>query len=133
MPRPRIVTIGSVGSVVAAGRCSAYDASKGGVLQLTRAVAVECVDGNIRANCVLPGRVRTSLLASSTELHGPMEEGSARAPASRLRIPMDRFAEPDEIAAAVAWLASDDASFVTGTAMAVAAWRDAGRRRYRQW
>jgi len=113
-----IVTIGSVGSVVAAGRCSAYDASKGGVLQLTRAVAVECVDDRIRANCVLPGRVRTSLLASSTELHGAMEEGSARAPASRLRIPMERLAEPEEIAAAVAWLASDDASFVTGAALA---------------
>ncbi len=114
-----IVTIGSVGSVVAAGRCSAYDAAKGGVLQLTRAVAVEYVEQGIRANCVLPGRVRTSLVASSVEMHGPMDVTTPRAPALRLRVPMERFAEPGEIAACVAFLASDDASFVTGTAMAV--------------
>lgn len=114
-----LVTIGSVGSVVAAGRCSAYDAAKGGVLQLTRAVAVEYVNQGIRANCVLPGRVRTSLVASSVEMHGPMDVTSANAPAHRLRVPMERFAEPEEIAATVAFLASDDASFVTGTAMAV--------------
>jgi len=114
-----IVTIGSVGSVVAAGRCSAYDAAKGGVLQLTRAVAVEYVEQAIRANCVLPGRVRTSLVASSVEMHGPMDVTTPRAPALRLRVPMERFAEPEEIAACVAFLTSDDASFVTGTAMAV--------------
>ncbi len=114
-----LVTIGSVGSVVAAGRCSAYDAAKGGVLQLTRAVAVEYVNQGIRANCVLPGRVRTSLVASSIEMHGPMDVTTANAPAHRVRVPMERFAEPEEIAATVAFLASDDASFVTGTAMAV--------------
>lgn len=114
-----IVTIGSVGSVVAAGRCSAYDAAKGGVLQLTRAVAVEYVNDGIRANCVLPGRVRTSLVATSVAMHGPMGEDTSQAPSSRLRVPMDRVADPDEIAGTVAFLASSDASFITGAAMAV--------------
>jgi NAD(P)-dependent dehydrogenase (short-subunit alcohol dehydrogenase family) len=114
-----IVTTGSVSSVVAAGRTSAYDASKGGVLQLTRAVAVEYAEAGIRANCVLPGLVRTSLAASSIELHGPMNTDTSNAPASRLRIPVERYADPDEIAAVCAFLASDDASFMTGAAVAV--------------
>lgn len=113
-----IVTIGSVGSVVAAGRCSGYDASKGGVLQLTRAIAVEYCEEGIRANCVLPGFVKTSLVASSVALHGPMSTDTRQAPASRLRVPMDRAADPAEIASVVAFLASDDASFITGAAIA---------------
>lgn len=113
-----IVTIGSVASVVAAGQTSSYDASKGGVLQLTRAVAVEYVDAGIRANCVLPGVVRTSLAATSKELHGPMGPAVNSSAALRLRIPMQRSAEPSEIAGVVAFLASDDASFVTGAAIA---------------
>jgi NAD(P)-dependent dehydrogenase (short-subunit alcohol dehydrogenase family) len=113
-----IVTIGSVGSVVAAGRCSGYDAAKGGVLQLTRAVAVEYCEEGIRANCVLPGYVKTSLVASSIALHGPMSTDTRQAPASRLRVPMERAADPSEIASVVAFLASDDASFITGAAIA---------------
>jgi NAD(P)-dependent dehydrogenase (short-subunit alcohol dehydrogenase family) len=113
-----IVTIGSVGSVVAAGRCSGYDAAKGGVLQLTRAVAVEYCEEGIRANCVLPGYVKTSLVASSVALHGPMSTDTRQAPASRLRVPMERAADPSEIASVVAFLASDDASFITGAAIA---------------
>jgi NAD(P)-dependent dehydrogenase (short-subunit alcohol dehydrogenase family) len=113
-----IVTIGSVGSVVAAGRCAGYDASKGGVLQLTRSVAVEYCEDGIRANCVLPGVVKTSLAASSIALHGPMSTDTSKAPAARLRIPMERAAAPEEIAAVVAFLASDDASFMTGAAIA---------------
>jgi NAD(P)-dependent dehydrogenase (short-subunit alcohol dehydrogenase family) len=102
-----------------AGRTSAYDTSKGGVLQLTRAVAVEYAEAGIRANFVLPGLVRTSLAASSIELRGPMDMDTSKAPASRLRIPIERYADPDEIAAVSAFLASDDASLMTGAAVAV--------------
>ena len=114
------VTIGSVGSLVAAGRSSAYDASKGGVLQLTRAVAVEYVDDGIRANCVCPGIVATDLGANSATIATEDAPLSAyRAPAERVQVPMNRRADPAEIAAVVAFLCSSDASFMTGAAVAV--------------
>lgn len=115
-----IVTIGSVASLVAAGQSSAYDASKGGVLQFTRAVAVEYVDRGIRANCVCPGKVATDLGANSRVITDQADASGRRRPgADRLDVPMSRLSEPAEIAAAVAFLCSDDASFVTGVALPV--------------
>ena len=115
-----IVTIGSVASLVAAGRSSAYDASKGGVLQLTRSVAVEYVDAGIRANCVCPGVVATDLGANTAAITNEMRPASPRrAPAERIDVPMSRAAAPEEIAAVVAFLCSDDASFMTGAAVPV--------------
>ena len=78
-----IVTIGSVASLVAAGQNSAYDASKGGVLQFTRAVAVEYVDDGIRANCVCPGLVATGLGANTRLHHRPGRQSGPRRPAGR--------------------------------------------------
>jgi NAD(P)-dependent dehydrogenase (short-subunit alcohol dehydrogenase family) len=112
-----IVTIGSVASVVAAGRTCAYDASKGGVLALTRSVAVENAEHGIRANCVLPGIVRTSLATNSVALYGQMSADTSKLPVNRIKVPMDRYAEPSEIASVVAFLASADASFMTGAAI----------------
>jgi NAD(P)-dependent dehydrogenase (short-subunit alcohol dehydrogenase family) len=112
-----IVTIGSVASVVAAGRTCAYDAAKAGVLALTRSVAVENAEHGIRANCVLPGIVRTPLAANSVALYGHMSVDTSKLPISRIRVPMDRYAEPAEIASVVAFLASADASFMTGAAI----------------
>jgi NAD(P)-dependent dehydrogenase (short-subunit alcohol dehydrogenase family) len=114
--RSSIVTIGSVASLVAAGRTPAYDASKGGVLQLTRAVAVEYAERGVRANCVCPGVVATNLAASSRSLNAPV--ASDVGPWTRLRPPQPRAADPAEIASVVAFLCSDDASFVTGAAIA---------------
>jgi NAD(P)-dependent dehydrogenase (short-subunit alcohol dehydrogenase family) len=115
-----IVTIGSVASLVAAGQASAYDASKGGVLQLTRAVAVEYAEHGIRANCVCPGRIRTGLGANSRHVAERFDEsGTMRPAADRIDVPIDGYADPEAIAAAVAYLVSDDASFVTGIAMPV--------------
>jgi NAD(P)-dependent dehydrogenase (short-subunit alcohol dehydrogenase family) len=114
-----IVTIGSVASLVAAGRSSSYDASKGAVLQLTRGVAAEYADRGIRANCVCPGVVTTSLGANSRRIARSAASSPGPAPPPlRVRVPMDRVAGTDEIAGVVAFLCSDDASFVTGAAIA---------------
>jgi NAD(P)-dependent dehydrogenase (short-subunit alcohol dehydrogenase family) len=119
-----IATIGSVASLVAAGRASSYDASKGGVLQLTRAVAVEYADRNIRANCVCPGLVATNLGVNSRLLGRPatqaLEQNTQLGCAPmRVNVPQSRWADPSEIAGVVAFLSSDDASFITGAAITV--------------
>jgi NAD(P)-dependent dehydrogenase (short-subunit alcohol dehydrogenase family) len=115
-----IVTIGSVASLVAAGQSSAYDASKGGVLQFTRAVAVEYVEQGIRSNCVCPGVVATDLGANTRAITDQADTSGHRRPAAdRLDVPMSRSSDPSEIAAAVAFLCSDDASFITGVALPV--------------
>ena len=100
--------------MVAGGASSSYDASKGGVLQFTRAIGAEYAAYGVRANCVCPGRVRTNLRQSSRQ---SFEATGAPGGALRVNVPMDRAADPAEIAAAVAFLCSDDASFITASAV----------------
>lgn len=113
-----VVTVGSVASLVAAGPAASYDASKGAVLQLTRTVAVDYADRGLRANCVCPGGVATDLLTNSTELAGTSRE-LAKAGTSHVEVPMRRLAEAGEIAGVIAFLCSDDASYLTGAAIPV--------------
>ncbi|SFD39148.1 3-oxoacyl-ACP reductase [Streptomyces aidingensis] len=91
----------------------AYTASKGGVLAMSRELGVQFAREGIRVNALCPGPVNTPLL---TELFAADPERAAR---RLVHIPMGRFAEADEIAAAVAFLASDDASFVNAAAFMV--------------
>ena len=113
-----IVTIGSVASLVAAGPSPSYDASKGGLLQLTRSVAAEYADRGVRANCVLPGKVRTGLIANTEALSGASAR-QAVAPSAWIAPPLTRLADAAEIAGVVAFLLSADASFITGAAVPV--------------
>ncbi|MGC9666386.1 3-oxoacyl-ACP reductase [Planosporangium sp. 12N6] len=91
----------------------AYTASKGGVLAMTRELGVQFAREGIRVNALCPGPVSTPLLR---ELFASDPERAAR---RLVHVPMGRFAEPSEIAAAVAFLASDDASFMTAAAFVV--------------
>ncbi len=86
-----------------------YSASKGGVLSMSRELGVEFARQGIRVNALCPGPVNTPLL---TELFASDPERAAR---RLVHVPLGRFAEPDELAAAVAFLASDDSSFITAS------------------
>jgi 3-oxoacyl-[acyl-carrier protein] reductase len=112
-----IVGVSSISAdLIAVGRGSAvYEVSKAGLSQLLRAVAVEYADRGIRANTVCPGRVSTQLGEHRRELEATH---FASRPTEFRRIfkssPANRSADPTEIAKAIAFLASDDASFITG-------------------
>ncbi|MDH6197412.1 NAD(P)-dependent dehydrogenase (short-subunit alcohol dehydrogenase family) [Mycobacterium frederiksbergense] len=90
-----------------------YTASKGGVLAMSRELGVQYARQGIRVNALCPGPVNTPLLQ---ELFAKDPERAAR---RMVHIPLGRFAEPEELAAAVAFLASDDASFITGSTFLV--------------
>ena len=89
---------------------SAYTASKHGILGLTKNGAVEYADDGIRVNAVCPGAIMTPLMSNESE----ERQREILAPQA-----MSRFGDPTEVAAAVVWLCSDDASFVTGAALPV--------------
>jgi NAD(P)-dependent dehydrogenase (short-subunit alcohol dehydrogenase family) len=90
-----------------------YTASKGGVLAMSRELGVQFARQGIRVNALCPGPVNTPLLK---ELFAKDPERAAR---RLIHVPVGRFAEPDELAAAVAFLASDDASFITASTFLV--------------
>ena len=101
----RIVNIASVAGKDGNPNASAYSASKAAVIALTKSLGKELADTDIRVNCVTPAAVRTPLFAQMTQAHIDYMLS---------KIPMGRFGEPHEIAALVAWLASEECSFSTG-------------------
>ena len=117
-----IVTIGSVSSTVigAGGSAGSYKASKGAVLQLTKEVAVAYAEEGIRANCVCPGAVATNIREHSMELAARTTTRSEwKQPRIVIEPPVKRAADPSEIGSVVTFLLSDDASFMTGSAVYV--------------
>lgn len=120
-----VVTCGSTSSFVATlgGGMAPYRSSKGGVKMLTQTLAMEYAARGVRVNCVCPGAVTTGLAANTAML---VPEGvvapaaSASVPAGpRLAVPLGRYGTADEIASAVAFLASDDSSYITGQSLLV--------------
>ncbi len=109
--RGSIVNFGSIWGGVASSGSTAYCVSKGAVHQLTRAMALDHVEQGIRINAVAPGEVRTPMLSSQRAT--PPSEADLQALADAT-IPMKRLAEPNEIANVVVFLASTDASYMTG-------------------
>ncbi|GAA3675935.1 SDR family oxidoreductase [Nonomuraea antimicrobica] len=107
-----VVNVASMLSFVGGPKSPAYTASKGGVMQLTKALAVAWAGEGIRVNAVAPGWIRTALTAA---LH---EDGTA---ARRIvdRTPMGRWGEPADVAGAVVFLCGPDARFITGVVLPV--------------
>lgn len=102
-----VVTIASVAALVGFERITAYTASKGGVVALTRAMAIDCAPKNIRVNCLCPGVIQTNMTAKVLE-HAP--------PAV---LPLGRLGEADEIARTAVFLCSDWSSFTTASTVVV--------------
>jgi NAD(P)-dependent dehydrogenase (short-subunit alcohol dehydrogenase family) len=109
-----IVNTASVAGLKSHPYSAAYCASKGGVVMLTRALAVEYARRGVRVNCVCPGRVETPLL-SRFELPA----GASPAAFARLMPVRERSGSPEEVAGVIAFLASDDASYMIGDAVVV--------------
>ncbi|WP_050031423.1 glucose 1-dehydrogenase [Natrinema altunense] len=107
-----VVNTSSIAGLAADGNAP-YTASKHGVVGLTKAAAVRYAEKGVRINAVCPGVVKTPMVERT------IEENPDAVEAITNEQPLRRMAEPDEIAASVAWLASDDASFVNGHALPV--------------
>jgi NAD(P)-dependent dehydrogenase (short-subunit alcohol dehydrogenase family) len=112
-----IVNMSSVNAVLTIPTIASYNVSKGGINQLTRVMALALADKGIRVNAVAPGTIATELAAKAVLTS---EDAKARIMS---RTPMKRLGEPSEVADAVAWLASDAASYVTGEIVVI----DGGR------
>ncbi len=111
-----IVTIASQLARAGGRNNVAYIAAKGAILSLTKTMALDFVDDGIRVNAILPGAIETPLLHRSFGRSATPEQTRE---ASRLRHPMHRFGQPEEVAEAALYLASDASSFTTGTEMVV--------------
>lgn len=111
-----IVNTASGWGLVGGPRAVAYCASKGGVVQLTRAMAIDHGPQRIRVNCICPGDTDTPLLAEERRQLGAPADRFLQEAADR---PLGRVGTPDEIARAALFLAADDSSFMTGSALVV--------------
>ena len=115
--RGSIVNMSSVNGVLAIPSIASYNVSKGGINQLTRAMALALADRGVRVNAVAPGTIATELAAQSVLTS---EEARNKI---MMRTPLKRLGQPDEIADVVAFLASDASSYITGEIIMV----DGGR------
>jgi len=106
----KIINIGSMTSIFGSNVAPAYSASKGGVVQLTKSLAIFWAKDNIQVNAILPGWIHTDLTASAS---------AERYQAIKARIPHGRWGEPDELAGAAVFLASHASDYVTGIALPV--------------
>jgi len=103
-----IVNVASLAGLKASGKNLAYSASKFAVVGMTKSAALEYARNNIRINCVCPGYTQSAMLDDIFDLDEKMRQQLLNF------IPMRRYGEPEEIAEAIVWLASDRTGYVTG-------------------
>ena len=111
-----IINCGSPHALATQPRIAAYAAAKGGILALTRQIAMDFAREHIRVNCVIPGTIDTPMLWNSQQLSKNPE---ADRQAWATKHPLGRLGTPQDVANAVAWLASSDTSFITGSPLYV--------------
>jgi 2-hydroxycyclohexanecarboxyl-CoA dehydrogenase len=115
--RGRIVNVASEAGRVGSHGSAAYSAAKGGVIGFTKAVAREAARYGVTANAVAPGPIETPLLMAAPEQLGELGQKIVETMVGSTAL--RRIGKPDEVAATIAFLASDDASYVTGQALGV--------------
>jgi NAD(P)-dependent dehydrogenase (short-subunit alcohol dehydrogenase family) len=111
-----IVNMASVAGLMGVKNRAAYSASKGGVIALTKSMAIDYVEDGIRVNSICPGTVDSPSLQKRLEA---LPDPAAARRDFTARQPMKRFGQPEEIACAVLFLSSDESSFITGTEIIV--------------
>jgi NAD(P)-dependent dehydrogenase (short-subunit alcohol dehydrogenase family) len=123
--RGSIVNTASIAGLIGSPDIAVYSASKHAVIGLTKTAALECAATNVRVNCVCPGLIDSRMLSAIIEGRNP---GNAPVPNERIveRIPARRLGLASEVASIVAFLASDEASYVSGSAYTVDGGRTAG-------
>jgi NAD(P)-dependent dehydrogenase (short-subunit alcohol dehydrogenase family) len=119
-----IINTASSWGPIAANNVAAYCASKAGVMNLTRSIAIDFAKDGIRANCLVPGTTDTQMVQSLLAQQRDPEQATKFY--ERMQ-PIHRFAQPEEIARAVVFLASDEASYATGASFAIDGGYGAGR------
>ena len=124
-----IINIASVDGLWAEPSLAAYCAAKGGVVALTRAIAIDHGRDGVRCMCICPSYVATDMLEQFYDAQ--LDPAAARAGAAALH-PLGRISTPAEVAALAVWLSSDDASFATGQAYVLDGGLTAGRAQARE-
>jgi len=109
-----VVNVSSVSGLVGIRNMAAYSAAKGAIISLTRAMAADFAQDNIRVNCVAPGTTMTPMGLRLVENDTPEQLAQRMS-----RYPLNRFGQPEEIAQAVLFLASSESSYATGTCLVV--------------
>jgi NAD(P)-dependent dehydrogenase (short-subunit alcohol dehydrogenase family) len=117
-----IVNIGSEAGITGFKNQTAYDASKGGVVNMTRAMALDFAEKNIRVNCVCPGTTETPMVKQAIAV-APDPAQARRNFSSR---PLLRLGRPEEIAAGILYIASDESEYATGAIIAIDGGKTAG-------